>query len=191
MGATSPGAASEGQVAYLSQNKLITINVETRQACSDPAEQDRSARSGDNHLWYSADGQQLFSFGGKQGESRIDVWDVPAHRQVRRIHIAPDEHEYLQAEAYPCTSVGLMGVRAVSGDRNLVHFFDVLSGERRFSIQIPFRGTPLKAVSSDARRLLVQTDQTSILVVDFTGELPKGKVNLAGLLPEGKLAATR
>ena len=38
--------------------------------------------------------------------------------------------------------------------------------------------------------MLIQTDQTSLLVVDVTGDLPKGRVNLAGLSPEGQCAAT-
>lgn len=119
---------------------------------------------------------QSYRFGGRN-EAWLDVWDVPTHKLVRSVQVATEGKP--QSDVYPAPAAGLVGNRNLSGG---VDFFDIATGESKFSIQISFRGIPLKAVSSDARRMLVQTDQTSLLVVDFTGDLPAGKVDLAALL---------
>jgi hypothetical protein len=185
MGVTSEGAAHDGQIAYMSQSNLITIDVGTRLVRSAPADRESLARQVGRYFWYSADGQQLYRYGGRD-EAWLDVWDVPAHKLVRSVKVAMEGSP--QSDVYPAPAAGLVGNRKLSGG---VDFFEVETGESKFSIEIPFRGAPLKAVSSDARRMLIQTDQKALLVVDFTADLPEGKVDLAALLGPGPLAATR
>jgi hypothetical protein len=178
------GAAFKGQVAFLPRNTLATLDVASRQLLMGLIDSEPKPRPTIRRLWYGRDGKQVFAFIDQTAS--LEVWDVASHKLVNTIKLKIDGTA--QMEVYPAPAANLVGNRTSASG---VDFFDITTGKRRLSIYYPYRGAPLKVITTDARRHLIQTDQDSLLVVDFTGDLPEGMINLTDLLGTEKLAATR
>jgi hypothetical protein len=185
IGATTDAAGHAGQVAYLAQGKLVSLDVASRAARSPAHDTDGLGRRSGSHLWYSADGKRVYRLSSQDERRWFDVWDAATHKLVNTIEVA--ENANPSAQVHPAPHANLVANLASGG----IGFFNLATGKEAFLIQLSFHITPHVSVSSDARRLLVQTDQQSLVLIDFTGELPQGRVHLASLLPAGELPASR
>jgi hypothetical protein len=133
--------------------------------------------------WFAPDGKSLF---GLTSRAQLDVWDLESRRKGQSRHLKASTNI---TPAWPAPQAGLV-VLHEGQDRN-VDVFDAASGKLVTVLQLPFRKGRVRAISGDARRLVVSTDQLSLLVLDFPAGLPAGTIDLGQVLAKAKLPATR
>lgn len=173
-------AVHDESLAWISENIPQVLATNTREmTLFQPLDGEAPFRYSD--LWFSADGDLLF---GCTNE-RLDTWNVAAGNRSGTLpwpDVAKNRRSLL-----PAPEVGRV---AISKQEPEIVVLDVATGEVATTIYLPFRGGFLRGNTSNARRLVVSTDQQSLLIVDFTAGLPAGKVKLAEYLT-AKLPATR
>lgn len=176
------GAHRAGLVAFLSPQELHTIDVVTRQHLHGlPLTEDN--RFEYVLMWCAADGASAY---GMRSNGKLDVWDLGT-REFKQSQQLKQGRNILPV--LPAPAAGLVVLH--EGQDRDVGVFDVASGKLVSILQLPFRGGRVRAISSDARRLVVSTDQFSLLVVDFPNGLPAGKIDLGAVVGKAKLPATR
>jgi hypothetical protein len=185
-------AVSDGLIAFRGLRELHTIDIATRRHVHGERHDEESAldigRIMKRVMWFSPDKAMVYACSVQLG---LETWDVATCQPVGSalLSIADGAEPLLIAP-----EAGLV-VMHEARSRN-VHVFEVATGNRRSVVQLPFALKPfqtgrVQAISNDARRLLVSTDQLSLLVIDFPQGLPPGVIDLAKVLGKMKLPATR
>lgn len=134
-------------------------------------------------MWFAPDRGRVF---GCTANGQLETWDV---QSLQRTQSTPLMKANNINPVLAAPEAGLLVLH--QGQNRLIDVFDVETGEPVSVIQLPFRNGRLKAISADARRLIVSTDQLSLLVLDFPQRLPAGRIDLGAILAKSKLAATR
>jgi WD40 repeat protein len=173
------GACRDGLIAFVASTaQMCTVDVLKREQLSG-AIPNNPLETSYARLWLAPDKSKLYCFGGK-----IDIWDLQAMQKIQTFKL-----KNVGTSALPAVDAGLVAVHQRS--RRGVDVIDFTTGKLVSVLQVPFTYARIAAISSDARRLLVVTDQTSVLVVDFDKGLPPGTIDLAKILARSKLPGTR
>jgi hypothetical protein len=176
-------ANKSGLLTYVAYAGLHTIDVNTRVHTQAP-QASQFQRPLYLTAWLGPDEAEFIAC---TRNCLIDKWDLTLHERVSSRTFIPALHDVQQAWAAP--AAGLVGLRGKDSD---VHVYSTATRRRVSLIRIPFRQGRLQAFSSDARRLVVGTDQKTLLIVDFPSAMPTGLIDLADLLVKHKgLSATR
>jgi hypothetical protein len=185
-------AVREGKIAFRGLKELHSIDITTRQHLHGEMQAEATSLGLSQVLkrvmWFAPDGAKVY---GCTPQGGLETWDVATCQPLNSLQLAGLKGT---EPLLPAPEAGLVLLHEARS-RN-VHVFDVATGNRRSVVQLPFALKPfqagrIQAISSDARRLLVSTDQLSLLVIDFPQGLPRGTIDLAKLLGKSKLPATR
>jgi hypothetical protein len=158
-------------------------------------------------FWLSTDATQVY---GCTTNGQIDIWDAATLASQPSFKLSPRQPASNPVIAMP--QAGLVAMQMQSGAQpqvtmqlqsgtqtqiasqpayNDVDVFDLATKQLVTAIRLPFKNGRLQAISSDGKRWLISTDQTSLLVVDFPDSLPAGLIDLGALLTKTNPSATR
>jgi hypothetical protein len=72
-----------------------------------------------------------------------------------------------------------------------ISFYNCDTAQLTSTSQAPFQGGRLVAISSNGRRLVLKSDQNTLLIVEWLDKLPEGHIDLHRLLDGKNLPAVR
>jgi hypothetical protein len=143
-----------------------------------------TSAKGGKPLWLNKKGEVVVQAG-----ETIETWDMKKLSFVRDCRIVPDNRP--QDVLRGAADANLIARRRPLERK--IDFIDLDKDEVVTTIPLPFNRMELCALSRDAKRLALVTDDkpVSILVLEFPGGLPRGLLAIDGLLKKAGRKALR